>query len=247
MEIGNRRSWVSCFYFLFILFFMAETNKWKVIILMGIPGSGKGTQAQLLAKDENFVHISTGQLFRNIESDPYADKEDKELLRHMNEGVLVPDYLVYKLAFHAIDEALNHGKVAILDGAIRSFDQAKEYEKYFESKGIEHNVAVVEISISDELSFKRLTSRKICSKCGYIIPYSPDNFKKETCPECAGQLEVREDDNPQIAIKRIETQGNKMLRPIIDYYKSVGHVFVVDGTRSILDVDEEVRKVLEIN
>lgn len=226
---------------------MADNNQWKVIILMGIPGSGKGTEAQLLAQDKKFVHISTGQLFRNIDSDPTIAPEEKDFVHHMKSGALVPDALVYKIAFHAIDEAFAQGKVAILDGAIRTYDQAKEYEKYFESKGIQDQVAVVEIQISDELSFKRLTKRKVCSICQYIIPYSPDNFKKEVCEKCGGTLEVRNDDHPEIAQKRIETQGNTMIRPIIEYYKSVGHVFVIDGSQSIAEVDAELRRVLGIN
>jgi adenylate kinase len=96
------------------------------------------------------------------------------------------------------------------------------------------------------MSLMRLTCRKVCNTCGYIIPYSPENFKKEICEKCAGALEVRKDDHPEIIEKRILSQGNAMLRPILEYYRSVGHVFVVDGARNIEEVDREVREVLGI-
>lgn len=226
---------------------MAENPPWKVIILLGIPGSGKGTQAQLLVQaNSQYVHISTGQLFRNIDSDPTAEPEDKEFLHHMKEGILVPDYLVYKITFHVIEEAFKNGKVPVLDGAIRTLEQARGYEKYFEEKGIQDRVAVVEIAITDDLSFKRLTTRKVCSDCEYIVPYSPENFKKETCDQCGGVMVIRSDDHPEIVQKRVNTQGNKFLSPIVEYYRSVGHVFTVDGSRTIPAVDIDVRNVLEI-
>ncbi len=223
---------------------MVQSNHWKVIVLMGIPGSGKGTQAQLLGVDPKYVHISTGQLFRDIDADPFADPGDKELVHQIKNGQMVPDHLVYKIAFHAIDVALLAGKIPVLDGAIRTLDQAKGYEKFFEERGIADDVAVVEIAITDELSLKRLTTRKVCSSCGYIVPYSPENFKKEKCDQCGGTMMVRSDDHPEIVQKRIDTQGNKFLQPLIEYYRSVGHVFTIDGSRSIPEVDIDVRNML---
>lgn len=223
-------------------------HNWKVIVLMGVPGSGKGTEAQILAHlDPKYVHISTGQLLRDLENDPKADPRDKELLSHMKEGKLVSDDLVYRLAFQAIENTLSEGKVAMLDGAIRTVDQAKHYEDFFEQKGIAKDVAIIEIQLSDEMSFTRLTTRKVCSVCGYIIPHSPDNFKKTICEKCGGALAVRHDDHPETVVKRIEAQGNKMLQPILDYYKNVGTVFSVDGNRSIPDVDVDIRKILGIS
>lgn len=225
-----------------------ESHNWKVIVLMGVPGSGKGTEAQILSHlDPKYIHISTGQLLRDLENDPSADVRDKALLHQMKEGKLVDDTLVYRLAFDAIEKTLSENHVAILDGAIRSVNQAMHYEKFFEEKGIEKDVAIIEIQLSDDISFKRLTTRKVCADCGYIIPYSIDNFKKTLCEKCGGALMVRTDDHPETVIKRIEAQGNKVLQPILDYYKQVGTVFSVDGNRSIPEVDVDIRKILGIS
>ncbi|MFH0857157.1 MAG: nucleoside monophosphate kinase, partial [Candidatus Magasanikbacteria bacterium] len=134
---------------------------YKVIILMGIPGSGKGTQAKLLAKEYGFVHISTGDLLRNLDADQNASIEEKKLLKNMKEGQLVADDLVYKLAFRAIKENIESGKVVILDGAIRSIGQAEEYQRFFLNENLADKIVVVDMKLSDETSYKRLTKRKV--------------------------------------------------------------------------------------
>ena len=105
-------------------------------------------------------------------------------------------------------------------------------------------VVAIEIRLSDETSFLRLTRRKICPQCGFILPYSPDNERITQCPECSQVLEVRSDDNPDTAKKRIEEQGNIALRPILDYYQQLGILAVVNGEVGIAEVDKEIEKIL---
>jgi len=216
----------------------------RIIILMGVPGSGKGTQARKLVQKFDFAHISTGDLLRALDADPNGDKDDKAKLAEMKAGKLVSDDLIYKLAFTEIKKNLDAGKNVILDGAIRTVEQAKKYEDFFSSIGMSEEVIVIEISLSDETSYNRLTKRKVCPTCGFILPYSKENEMKTDCPECGGKLIIRSDDNPETIQKRIKEQGNVALQPILEYYREKGELFSVDGERDIETVDVKVVKLL---
>ena len=211
---------------------------------MGVPGSGKGTQARKLVQKFGFAHISTGDLLRALEADPKGDKEDKAKLSEMKAGKLVSDDLIYKLAFNEIKKNLDAGKSVILDGAIRTVTQAKKYEEFFASIGMEQEVVVIEIKLSDETSLNRLTKRKVCSACGFILPYSKENDLKVDCPECGEKLIVRSDDNPETINKRIKEQGNVAIQPILEYYREKGELFSLDGEKDIEEVDGEVVELL---
>ena len=224
----------------------------RIIILMGVPGSGKGTQARKLVAKYNYGQISTGDLLRALEKDENADEQDKQKLADMKAGKLVSDDLIYKLVFVEMDKYLDDDQGIILDGAIRNLEQAKKYQEYFEGKGLVGEVVVIEVTLTDDTSFKRLTRRKICSSCGFILPYSPDNpstssgqVKKAKCPECDGELIVRSDDNPETAKQRIAEQGNIAIGPILDYYKGLNTLVTVDGELSIDEVDEKIKDILE--
>ena len=103
----------------------------KIIILLGVPGSGKGTQAKKIAERYGYRHISTGELLRTLESDPSASADDKAKLAEMKGGKLVSDELIYKLAFAEIKKNVQADTGVVLDGAIRSVAQAVGYQKFF--------------------------------------------------------------------------------------------------------------------
>lgn len=216
----------------------------KIIILMGVPGSGKGTQARILKQKFNYGHISTGDLLRALDADPNGDPEDKKMLADMKAGKLVSDSLIYRLAFQEIEKYLNNNHGIVLDGAIRNVEQAKKYQEFFTEKNVANEVIVLEIKLSDETSWNRLTKRKVCPSCGFILPYSPENELKTKCPECGGDLIVRKDDNPETIKKRIEDQGNQAIAPILNYYRDLGVLVSIDGEKNIDKVDEEVCKIL---
>ncbi len=223
---------------------MQQTTK-KVIILLGVPGSGKGTQARLLVNDLGMAHISTGDLLRALEVDPQGDPNDKQKLADMKAGKLVADDLIYKLAFKEIEQNLMVGKSVVLDGAIRSLEQAQKYDEFFTVLGLgSDSVLVIELHLDDDTSFKRLTRRKVCAECGEIIPYSVDNETQTVCKKCGGLLVVRADDNEATARKRILEQGNEKQLPVTEYYEQTGRLVCVDGSRDIAVVDAEVKKII---
>lgn len=217
----------------------------KVIILLGVPGSGKGTQAKRLAERYHLGHISTGDLLRALETDSNADPEDKKKLQEMKAGKLVADDLIYKLSFAEMDKFLGQDKGVVLDGAIRSVEQAKKYQEYFENRNVVGNLVVIELAMDDNLSLLRLSKRKVCGTCGNIIPYSQEFELKTICEKCGGELKVRADDNPTVIAKRIEEQGNKALAPIAQYYEGLGLLIRLDGSKGIDEVGNELKNVLE--
>lgn len=188
---------------------------------MGVPGSGKGTQAEKIAKDYKYAHISTGDMLRNLENNKDISKEDKKMLEKMKTGKLVPDKLIYKLAFTEIENNLARGMGIVLDGAIRSTEQAERFQKFFDEKGLSDDVVVVDVNISDKTSMERLLHRK----------------------ENASQ--VRGDDNLKTMIQRIKKQGNEAIRPILYYYEGVGVLQRVNGERNIKDVYKDIIEILE--
>lgn len=192
----------------------------KIIILLGVPGSGKGTQAKKIAEKYGYVHISTGDLLRALEKEPQADPEDKQKLVDMKAGKLVADDLIYKLMFHAIGQALEERKGVVLDGAIRSVEQARAHQKFFIDKGVVNEALVIEVRIDDATVMQRLQIR------------------------LATEGNQRADDEPAIMKKRLEEQGNAALQPILDYYRSLGLLKTVDGEPPIDEVEREIDYVL---
>lgn len=216
----------------------------KIIIFIGPPGSGKGTQAKLLAKKYNYGHISTGDLLRALLAQGTADEKEHQALSEMKAGKLVPDWLIYKLAFQAIEEFFANGQGVILDGAIRNVEQAKEYQKFFAQKGLEKEVEAVEVELPDEESYNRITKRRICSKCGEIIPWLPATKNIKVCPKCGGELIARQDDSEDVIRKRILEQGNTALAPIAAFYKKLGLLKTTDGMKDIKQVTEDLENLL---
>ncbi len=215
----------------------------RIIILMGIPGSGKGTQAKIISNKYNYFHLSTGDLLRSLAKKEDLSVEERQVLDYMKKGELVPDEFIYNLVFNKIKQVLKDYPGVILDGAIRNLDQAQTFQKFFEDNGLDKEIVVIEMVLSDELSYQRLINRKVCPKCGYIVPYDP-NHEVEICPKCGTKLETRIDDQPEVIKKRITEQGNKILQPIIDYYDRLGLVKKIDASENIKTIENEIDEIL---
>lgn len=216
----------------------------KIIIMMGPPGSGKGTQAKKIAAKYGYSHISTGDLLRSLATQPELNTSEKEAVEQMKAGNLVSDKLIYRLVFDRIEKEISAGRGVVLDGAIRNLEQAQGFQDFFEEKSYAKEVLVLQIALSDEEAFNRLTKRRVCMECGEIIPWLASTKDLKSCPKCGGQLQIRQDDDPKIIEERIKKQGNAALDPIINFYKDLGVLVEVDGNQAIEDVEKDIAKIL---
>lgn len=214
----------------------------KIIIMMGPPGSGKGTQAKKIAQKYGYLHLSTGDLLRALATKPGLTSEEAEALELINAGSLVPDGLIYQLVFDKLKNEVGSGRGVVLDGAIRTVAQAEAFQKFFVENNFDQEVVVLEITLSDEEAFNRLSTRRVCQKCSEIVPAFAD---AAACPKCGGELVARKDDNPEVIKDRIAKQGNAALEPIMNFYKQLKLVRMVDGSQSIERVEQDITTILE--
>lgn len=212
---------------------------------MGPPGSGKGTQANRLGAFLNFKHISSGDLVRRMLASDSADAKEKKEVAKSRQGILVADWLIYKLVFKEIEKNLQAGQGVILDGVIRTLEQAKEFFKFFVEKKWLEEVKVVWISLSDKDAMERLTKRRVCVKCNEIVAYLPETKDLSVCPKCNGELVIRQDDNVETLTKRLEIQGTAAQQPILEFFRAKGvPVAEVDGRPAIDKVLENIKQVI---
>ncbi|MBI5036316.1 adenylate kinase [Candidatus Micrarchaeota archaeon] len=199
------------------------------IILLGAPGSGKGTQAVVLAKEFDLQHVSTGDLLRaEVAVQSELGKKAKEF---MDRGELVPDALVVKMIASRLQ------KDFVLDGFPRSIGQAEALEKVLAEKKSLIDF-VLNIVVSDETVVSRLGRRLVCGNCKAV-------FKEGVakCGECGGALVKRKDDNPETIRDRLRVYREKT-KPLEDYYEKTGLLKNIDGEGSSEEVFERIKKVL---
>lgn len=202
-------------------------------VLLGPPGSGKGTQAKFLSDKLRVPHISTGSILRNAVSS--GTGLGMLVKPYMDEGKLVPDEIMLNLVKERLSENdINNG--FILDGFPRTLAQAEKLQKI----GINME-RIIYINVSDDEIFRRLLSRYECPDCGYIG--NPDEIENDNCPKCKATLSKRSDDNINIVGERIK-EYNKMTQPLIDYYKSKGLLIEIDGMGSPEEVFKRIEKAV---
>lgn len=186
------------------------------LIFLGPPGSGKGTQAELLESRFGLKKISTGDILRDaIRKGTELGKLAKE---HINRGELVPDDVVVAL----VEEVLQ--KIPdgyILDGFPRTIEQAKRLDRILEKLGKKLNAAVL-FAVSDEEIIRRLSARRICPKCHAVYNMETKPPKNdEICDICGTPLEMRDDDKPETVRRRIEVY-RRNTEPLVNFYRDRG-------------------------
>ena len=204
-------------------------------VIMGPQGSGKGTQAGLLARGFDLVHISVGDIFRwHVQN---RTKLGTRVQRYMNEGRLVPDEMVAEIVKWRLEiHDWRHGFV--LDGFPRNAAQA---EFFLENYDID---AVIAIELPEETAIARIQSRRLCSSCGLdynliqLRPHVPS-----ICDNCGGRLVTREDDTPAAIRTRLAVYREKT-QPILDLLREKELIVMVDGTPPPDVVQAEIRRKL---
>ena len=208
--------------------------------MLGAPGAGKGTQAKRIAEKYNVPHISTGDIFReNIKNGTELGQKARA---YMEAGALVPDELVLELIMDRFEkEDCANGYV--LDGFPRTIPQAEALDVALEEKGQSID-NVIDVDVPDDHIIKRMAGRRTCAHCGAIfhLEHMPPRIEGK-CDKCGGHLMMREDDQPETVLKRLETY-HEQTQPLKDYYGAKGLVNSVDGTQDREDVFAEVVGIL---
>ncbi|MDK7926365.1 MAG: adenylate kinase [Staphylococcus simulans] len=211
------------------------------IILMGLPGAGKGTQASEIVKKLPIPHISTGDMFRKAIKD--ETELGKEAKSYMDRGELVPDEVTVGIVKERLSED-DAKKGFLLDGFPRTLEQAEALSKIMTELGRKID-AVINIEVPEEELMNRLTGRRVCEVCGttYHLVFNPPKVDG-VCDLDGGKLYQREDDNPETVAKRLEVNV-KQSKPILEYYDKEGVLKNVDGSKDIQEVTGSVIDILE--
>ena len=206
------------------------------LILLGAPGAGKGTQAELLVEKLSIPAISTGNMLREAMAN--GTELGKKVKQYMDDGLLVPDELSLGIVAERVTEPdCQNG--FILDGVPRTLAQAEALE----AKGvrIDH---VVSIEVDDSEIEARMTGRRVCGRCGasYHVVANPPKME-DICDNCSNKLIIRKDDAPETVRKRLEVYhaSTEILK---DFYGKMGRLVLVNGSQSIEGANEDILKAI---
>lgn len=211
------------------------------IVMLGAPGAGKGTQAKMIAEKFGIPHISTGDIFRyNLKNGTELGKLAKT---YMDKGELVPDELTCEIVADRVfmDDCAGG---YILDGFPRSIPQAEYLTRVLKEHGQAIDFAV-DVEVPDSNIVARMSGRRACPVCGatYHLVYAAP-AKEGICDKCGAELIQRADDKEETVMKRLDVY-HATTQPLIDYYKELGVLREVDGTKEMKEVFEDICKILE--
>ncbi|MRG88037.1 adenylate kinase [Salinibacillus xinjiangensis] len=211
------------------------------LILMGLPGAGKGTQADKIVEKYGIPHISTGDMFRS------AIQEGTELgnkaKSFMDKGELVPDEVTIGIVRERLGKP-DCKKGFLLDGFPRTIAQAEALENLLQDMNSSLDY-VIHINVPEEKLVDRLTGRRICPECGatYHVEFNPPKTAGK-CDVDGAELIQRDDDKPETVKNRLEVNMSQA-KPLLDFYHQKGYLVTVDGDREISLVFEDIDQKLE--
>lgn len=211
------------------------------LVLLGAPGSGKGTQAEIISQRLQIPHISTGDMLREavrqktplgIQAEPIMDR-----------GGLVPDDLMVGIVLERLSKD-DTTEGFVLDGFPRTVGQAEQLDAFLDGNGAEQ-LCVVNLLVPDEVIVRRIASRRSCPSCGaiYHLENSPSRVEG-ICDRCLQKLKTRVDDDENLVRHRLEEFRQKT-RPVVDHYRAKGWLKVVDGLGPIDEVFERIIQSLK--
>ena len=211
-----------------------------ILVLMGPPGAGKGTQAARLASDMGIPQVSTGDLLREARRD--GSEIGQKAAGFMDDGRLVPDEFVIALIERRLQQA-DCSSGAILDGFPRTVGQAVQLDEMLQRRQREV-AAVVSIMVTEDEVVDRILGRLTCSQCGAVYHRRMKPLAKEgLCDACGGAVESRSDDNEEAVRTRLKTYA-ELTAPVLDYYGGAGRLEQVDGSGGMDDVYVRVERAL---
>jgi adenylate kinase len=206
------------------------------IVLLGAPGSGKGTQAARLKEMYGIAHISTGDILRSEVA--RGTELGQQAEAYMNAGQLVPDELILGM----IEARLGQPDAArgwLLDGFPRTLVQAHGLMELTDRIG-QHVDAGVVLNVDPEIVVQRLSGRRVCRSCGHVTNVSD---AIGSCARCGGQLVLRSDDEPEVVRRRIQVFEDQT-RPVFELFRRRYRVVDIDASQGLEQVTEAIRKAL---
>ena len=208
------------------------------IVLLGVPGAGKGTQCKNIVTRYGLLHLSSGDILRQERA--AGTELGKKAQGYMDSGALVPDEIIIEMMAKAIEQAPASGFV--LDGFPRTLNQAVELDRALAELKID---AVLNLEIDDRVVAARMTGRRSCPQCGAV--YHVDNLRPKTegvCDNDGTELVRRADDNPEVVANRLETY-HRQTEPLVDYYKNNGTVYDFDAGKNVDEVKASIFEKLD--
>jgi adenylate kinase len=210
-------------------------------ILLGAPGAGKGTQADIIVKEMSLPHVASGDLFRNALKN--GTPLGKQAESYMKAGKLVPDEITIKMILERIAQP-DCKDGCVFDGFPRTLDQARALDTALEKQGQSIEKAIY-IEVPESALLDRLTGRFVCRTCQapYHVRNSPPT-KTGVCDKCSGELYQRADDKEETIKERLKVYFAQTM-PLLDYYEKKGRLLRVNGNQHIDQVGKEIVKYLK--
>jgi adenylate kinase len=213
------------------------------LVLLGKQGAGKGTQAARLSERYGIEHVSTGDLFRAAAA--AGTPSGREAEQYMNRGDLVPDDLTLRIVAERFAEDGLVDQGFVLDGFPRTLPQAEKLEAVLDGHPLD---LVINLDVPTEIVLDRIAGRRVCEDCGTTYHVNAPPKDDWTCDVCGGRVVQRDDDTEDAVMRRLELYEEETV-PIVDFYRKLGKLVVVDGTgdgddvfgRLVAQVDQRLK------